>query len=63
MLKSRYAFRPDFLKGTTEGLSKELYKLWQMGRMRRLVALMRFSDQFLASQMGGRGPEMPGQQV
>ena len=54
------------LKGvsTTEGLSKELYKLWQMGRIRRLVALKRrFSDQFLASQMGGRGPEKPGQQV
>lgn len=54
------------LKGvsTTEGLSKELYKLWQMGRIRRLVALKRrFSDQFLASQMGGRGPERPGQQV
>lgn len=51
------------LKGlsTTEGLSKELYKLWQMGRIRRLVALKRrFSDQFLASQMGGRGPERPG---
>lgn len=54
------------LKGlrTTEGFSKELYKLWQMGRITRLAALMkRFSDQFLASQMGGRGPEKPGQQV